>query len=173
MAVAAGFGVLLLVVGRMGGGERGYVRDTSAGVFVFGYLGLLGAFAPLSLAEHDGAQRVTMFILLAVCNDTGGYLFGIVAGRHPMAPRISPKKSWEGLGGSLLFAAVGGMTDAHCFAHTTTVLGNGEVLITGGEDQTGAHRPALDVMALDQTEHEVGSRPDRIDQPCAALRAVP
>jgi len=35
------------------------------------------------------------------------------------------------------FTATGSMTDAHCFAHTTTVLRNGEVLITGGEDQTG------------------------------------
>jgi len=35
------------------------------------------------------------------------------------------------------FAATGSMTDAHCFAHTTTVLRNGAVLITGGEDQTG------------------------------------
>jgi len=35
------------------------------------------------------------------------------------------------------FTATGSMTDAHCFAHTTTVLSNGYVLITGGEDQTG------------------------------------
>jgi hypothetical protein len=35
------------------------------------------------------------------------------------------------------FTPTGSMTDAHCFAHTTTVLQNGEVLITGGEDQTG------------------------------------
>jgi len=35
------------------------------------------------------------------------------------------------------FTATGSMTDAHCFAHTTTVLQNGEVLITGGEDETG------------------------------------
>ncbi len=35
------------------------------------------------------------------------------------------------------FTATGSMTDAHCFAHTTTVLQNGEVLITGGEDATG------------------------------------
>jgi len=35
------------------------------------------------------------------------------------------------------FTATGSMTDAHCFAHTTTVLHNGEVLITGGEDETG------------------------------------
>jgi WD40 repeat protein len=35
------------------------------------------------------------------------------------------------------FTATGSMTDAHCLAHTTTVLQNGEVLITGGEDQTG------------------------------------
>ncbi len=35
------------------------------------------------------------------------------------------------------FTATGSMTDAHCFAHTTTVLQNGEILITGGEDETG------------------------------------
>jgi len=35
------------------------------------------------------------------------------------------------------FTTTGSMTDAHCLAHTTTVLQNGEVLITGGEDQTG------------------------------------
>ena len=37
-----------------------------------------------------------------VCNDVGGYAAGVLFGKHPMAPSISPKKSWEGLGGSLL-----------------------------------------------------------------------
>jgi phosphatidate cytidylyltransferase len=37
-----------------------------------------------------------------VCNDVGGYAAGVLVGKHPMAPSISPKKSWEGLGGSIV-----------------------------------------------------------------------
>jgi phosphatidate cytidylyltransferase len=45
---------------------------------------------------------------VVVLTDTGGYVAGVFFGRHPMAPSISPKKSWEGLAGSLLAAAAGG-----------------------------------------------------------------
>ena len=41
-------------------------------------------------------------------SDIGGYVAGVLFGRHPMAPTISPKKSWEGFAGSALFTAVGG-----------------------------------------------------------------
>ena len=47
-----------------------------------------------------------MLIALPAANDTGGWLAGITLGRHPMAPRVSPKKSWEGFIGSMI-AAVG------------------------------------------------------------------
>ena len=43
-----------------------------------------------------------------VLSDTGGYIAGSMFGRHPMAPTVSPKKSWEGLAGSMVAAAVGG-----------------------------------------------------------------
>ena len=47
-----------------------------------------------------------MLVLLAILgpvgNDIGGYIAGVLFGKHPMAPRISPKKSWEGFIGSLL-----------------------------------------------------------------------
>jgi phosphatidate cytidylyltransferase len=43
-----------------------------------------------------------------VLSDTGGYVAGVFFGRHPMAPTVSPKKSWEGLAGSLTGAAAGG-----------------------------------------------------------------
>ncbi len=61
------------------------------------------------LAHPDnGAQRVLLFLIVVVCSDTGGYAAGVLAGRHPMAPTISPKKSWEGFGGSVVVAATGG-----------------------------------------------------------------
>jgi phosphatidate cytidylyltransferase len=75
-------------------------RDLAASVWVLAYVVLLGGFAPLMTAPHDGARRVTTFVATVVCADVGGYAAGVLAGKHPLAPRISPKKSWEGLGGS-------------------------------------------------------------------------
>jgi phosphatidate cytidylyltransferase len=48
------------------------------------------------------------FVILVGCNDTFGYLVGVLIGKHPMAPKISPKKSWEGLVGSVVFTTLGG-----------------------------------------------------------------
>jgi phosphatidate cytidylyltransferase len=77
-------------------------RDVAAAVFAAAYIPFLAGFAMLMLAEPDGAKRVVVFILLVVANDVGGYATGVLAGRHPMAPSVSPKKSWEGFGGSLV-----------------------------------------------------------------------
>ena len=78
------------------------LRDVTAGVLVTAWLPLLAGFAVLLLREDDGAQRVLVFVLVAVCSDIGGYAAGVLFGRHPMAPTISPKKSWEGLAGSVV-----------------------------------------------------------------------
>ncbi len=86
---------------RLPGGADGYVRDVTAGVFAVAYLPLLAVFVALMLAEPDGSRRALLFIILAVCSDTFGYLAGILIGRHPMAPVISPNKTWEGLSGSV------------------------------------------------------------------------
>jgi phosphatidate cytidylyltransferase len=50
----------------------------------------------------------TLFALIAVTkfSDTGGFAFGMAFGKHKMCPAISPKKSWEGLVGSMLFSAI-------------------------------------------------------------------
>ena len=52
-----------------------------------------------------------MFILVTVFSDIGGYAVGVVFGKHPMAPSLSPKKSWEGFAGSVATcAAVGAIS---------------------------------------------------------------
>jgi phosphatidate cytidylyltransferase len=106
-------GLLLTVLGvigwRLAEGPDGFVRDVTAGVFTSVYLPFLAGFAVLmASAPNDGAQRVATFILVVVCNDVGGFATGVLFGKHPMAPRISPKKSWEGMVGSLLACAAGG-----------------------------------------------------------------
>ncbi|MBC7292012.1 MAG: phosphatidate cytidylyltransferase [Actinotalea sp.] len=86
------------------------MRDAAAGAFATAYVPLMAGFVMLMLAEPDGPARVLLFVLLAVASDTGGYVAGVLAGRHPLAPSVSPKKSWEGLGGSLALAGtVGGL----------------------------------------------------------------
>lgn len=99
--------VILLMAWRLAGGTDGYVRDLTAGVFTLAYLPLLAVFVALMLARPDGSRRTLIFIALAVCSDIGGYFAGILIGRHPMAPAISPRKTWEGLAGSVLFGVVG------------------------------------------------------------------
>lgn len=59
-------------------------------------------FALLSLRPEDGPQRVIVFIALTVGSDIGGYAAGVLFGKHRMVPAISPKKSWEGLAGSVI-----------------------------------------------------------------------
>jgi len=100
--------VIVLIGWRLPGGATGYVRDVTASVFVLAYLPLPAVFVALMLAFPDGPRRVVIFVALAVCSDVGGYFAGILLGKHPMAPRISPRKTWEGLAGSLLLGLIGG-----------------------------------------------------------------
>ncbi len=108
LLVATGLSVLGVLVWRLPHGAEGFVRDTTAAIFVLGYVPLLGAFVVLMLVPDDGAQRIVVFIVATIASDVGGYATGVLAGRHPMAPTISPKKSWEGFAGSVLVSAVAG-----------------------------------------------------------------
>lgn len=101
--------VLLSLVWRMPGGADGYVRDVAASLMIISYVPLLGSFTALMLAGERGAARLVTFMLIVVMSDTGGYVFGVLFGRHPMAPKISPKKSWEGLVGSVVFGVIAGV----------------------------------------------------------------
>ncbi len=99
---------LACMVWRFPGGADGYLADLSASVFVTVYVGLFAGFATLMLVPDNGAQRILTFLILVVANDVGGYAAGVLAGRHPMAPTISPKKSWEGFGGSVAACMLAG-----------------------------------------------------------------
>ena len=99
-------------------GIDGYVKNATASVFTVVYVPVLASFVALLLAEGGrtgaglddrGVAGVLTFILVTVASDTGGYAAGVLFGKHPMAPVISPKKSWEGFVGSVL-ATVGAGT---------------------------------------------------------------
>ena len=106
-AVAAAFALTLVAVliWRMFSGAEGYVADVTAAVFAAAYLGLLGSTVSAMLAAPNGGRRVLAFIIITICSDIGGYFAGITLGRggaHKLAPVISPKKTWEGLAGSVV-----------------------------------------------------------------------
>jgi phosphatidate cytidylyltransferase len=105
---AIGVTVVVLLGWRLRGEAAGFVRDVSASIFALAYLPVLGTFVPLMLARPDGARRVLLFLILTVCSDVGGYAAGVLIGRHPMTPAISPHKTWEGLAGSTVLCLAAG-----------------------------------------------------------------
>lgn len=84
-----------------------YLRDVAVTVFLAAWLPLFGAFGALLVYEPDGAARVFALMLGVVFSDIGGYAAGVLFGKHTMVPAISPKKSWEGLAGSLICGTTG------------------------------------------------------------------
>lgn len=113
-ALAASAGATLLW--RSLDSEPGAVKSILAGVFSLLWIPFLLSFVFLMLRSergpttgltldlgdiNAGVVQVMIMLLLVVANDTFGYLVGVLFGKHPMAPKISPKKSWEGFAGSL------------------------------------------------------------------------
>ncbi|MGH3597231.1 MAG: phosphatidate cytidylyltransferase, partial [Mycobacterium sp.] len=80
-----------------------YLRDVSATIFLAAWVPLFASFAALLIYPEDGAGRAFSLAVGVVCSDVGGYAVGVLFGKHPMVPAISPRKSWEGLAGSLVF----------------------------------------------------------------------
>lgn len=102
---------------------RNYLRDTAISVFVLAWIPLLASFAVLMLQQDDGNLRVLTFMILVVCSDVGGYVAGVLFGKHPMVPHISPKKSWEGFGGSLVFCVIGGLLTVTLLLQANSMIG--------------------------------------------------
>lgn len=101
------------LVWRLPGGADGYLRDVGVSVFAAAYLPLFASFATMLVPPQDGTGRVLAFMIGVVASDTGGYVAGVLRGRNPMAPSISPKKTWEGFSGSMLAGLAAGALSLH------------------------------------------------------------
>lgn len=104
-----GLTVLSALMWRLPKGPDGFVKDASASLFTIAYLPLLGTAVPLMLGGDLGRERVIAFIACVVASDTGGYIAGVLFGKHKMAPVISPKKTWEGFAGSVAGGVLAGV----------------------------------------------------------------
>jgi phosphatidate cytidylyltransferase len=118
LVTATAVAALVTMLWLLQRGIDGYVQNATASVFSLIYVPFLGSFVALLLAEGGGAnahgfddpgvQGIVTFVAITVASDTGGYVAGVLFGKHPMAPVISPKKSWEGFAGSTLFCLLAG-----------------------------------------------------------------
>jgi phosphatidate cytidylyltransferase len=93
----------LLLQQRTRFGIAGTLGNCGISCFSMLYLGLLGAFL-VGIRIDIGLWPFLMYVFTVKSSDTGAYTFGKLFGRHKLAPRISPKKTWEGLGGAVLVA---------------------------------------------------------------------
>lgn len=82
--------------------DKSLLKTLPIGVFGIAWIGLSGMFAVAMAGLDVGPYLLSAAILLPIANDTGGWCAGVLFGKHPILPRISPKKSWEGLVGSFL-----------------------------------------------------------------------
>ncbi len=123
LAVAMAFVTTNVMVILMFLNPKDFVKRSTAAVFAIFYIPFLGGFLVL-LAHHENAlARIFTLVVLTSCNDTFAYLFGILFGRHYLAPHISPKKTWEGLIGSVLATTVGASLVFHYSLHRHWWLG--------------------------------------------------
>lgn len=70
------------------------------------YVGLTLSYLLLTRALPDGALLIFFVVLVTWAADTGAYVAGKSLGRHPLAPIVSPKKTYEGLLGGVLLACL-------------------------------------------------------------------
>jgi len=108
LAVATAIAFPLLLIRALLQGPEGFIAKATATTFSLLYLPFLAGFLILLARPSTGFQRVMTFVVLVGCNDTFGYIVGVLFGKHPLVPSISPKKTWEGLIGSTVFTVIGG-----------------------------------------------------------------
>ena len=113
LAVATAIAFPCLLVLLLPRGTVDFVKTASASALALVYLPFLAGFLILLARPSNGLERVMTFVVLVGCNDTFAYLTGVLFGKRPLAPKISPKKTIEGLLGSLVFTIAGGAIAFH------------------------------------------------------------
>ena len=91
---------------------REVLLDLGAGVFIMMYIAFMAGFTVLLTAQDGGQVWTLAFLIVVVSVDVGAYATGLTFGKHPMAPTISPKKTWEGFAGSVAAAVFAGILTA-------------------------------------------------------------
>jgi phosphatidate cytidylyltransferase len=107
LAISIVASIICLLLLQLLNGTSGFVKNATATTFALMYPGFISGFIFLLARSGDGFAYISLLVITVGLNDTFAYLTGVLIGKHPMAPKISPKKTWEGFIGGLTFAATG------------------------------------------------------------------
>ena len=107
-------------------GTAGTVINCSVTYFAIFYLGFLSSFV-LGIRVDFGLWPLFMFIFVVKSSDIGAYTLGKLFGKHKFSPRISPGKTWEGMAGAVLFAAV----VSAIFSNVCNIMNTGPAILFG------------------------------------------
>ena len=107
LAISIVASIIALLLLQLLLGTSGFVKNATATTFALMYPGFISGFIFLLARSGDSFAYISLLVILVGLNDTFAYLTGVLVGKHPMAPKISPKKTWEGFIGGLVFAASG------------------------------------------------------------------
>ncbi len=156
---------------------RRAIRNALGTLFGFVYVAFFWSFFVRLYLAGDPAQpmKVAFYLLLAVkWGDAGAYFIGSKFGKHRLAPAISPKKSWEGLFGGILFSCVvgviwwflnDGMLGPYRFPFRHTIILGVLLPVIGtlGDLVESLFKRAVDVKDSGAIAHGMGGMLDMID----------
>jgi phosphatidate cytidylyltransferase len=177
---------LVIMLWLLRRGVAGYVMNSTASIFTLFYVPFLGSFVALLLGEggatdfdrwDDGVLGILTFILVTIASDIGGYVAGVLFGKHPMAPVISPKKSWEGFAGSVLFCVVVGWATVVYFLDGDWWVGVllgliAAVMATLGDLCESVIKRDLGIKDMSQVIPGHGGLMDRLDSLLATIAPI-
>jgi phosphatidate cytidylyltransferase len=139
VSLAAGIGFVIVWHAIQRGLSKATVtdRDMIMSAFTLAYVPFLVSFTLIMTARDAGEWWTLGTMIIIASIDTGAYATGLLFGRHPMAPKISPKKTWEGFAGSIVFALTAGFIIATQMIHIDWWWGMLFGLILVGTATTG------------------------------------
>src|SRR6478735_5794924 len=185
LVTATAVTALVIMLWLLRRGVDGYVMNATASVFTLIYVPFLASFVALLLGEggtapafgldldDPGVRGVITFIAITVASDTGGYIAGVLFGKHPMAPVISPKKSWEGFAGSMVATIAVGVWLVTSFLGGAWWVGViAAVMATLGDLCESVMKRDLGIKDMSQVIPGHGGLMDRLDSLLATVAPI-
>jgi phosphatidate cytidylyltransferase len=114
---------LVLLLGGLGRDPlSSALPDAAVTLMALPYLAFTLGLLPVLRAPINGALYLLYLMLLVWCGDIAAYYVGRAIGKHKLAPRVSPGKSWEGAIASVVSAVIVGLLLFHFLGPISAAL---------------------------------------------------